>query len=396
MKVTDTHKIYQILHDKKFIDWIIEPSAELEEYWKNYIRNNPWDEETIKEARILLKGVTQNRTGLKEQEIHQLWYRIDTTLANRRKQNVFTRRWMAAASILILIGFSGWMFQHYYLKEEPVIDYSAVVRAEPASNDVTLILSDSKQETFSSKEVDIKYNESGLIVTGTGEVLSAETEKSDKTEEQLNQLVVPFGKHSSITLSDGTKLWLNSGSRAIYPVTFNKKYREIFIEGEAYLEVAKNASQPFYVKTDKINVRVLGTKFNVSAYPEDARSSVVLVEGSVEAVAGKKSFAIKPNQVFKFEKESGLSTLENANVMEYISWKDGWLLCNKEKLGDIAVKLSRYYNINIEVVDEKVKELTLSGKLDFKTQCEDVMNTIALTAPVKYEIENEVIKLRLK
>jgi ferric-dicitrate binding protein FerR (iron transport regulator) len=396
MEFTETNKIYQIIHDKKFIDWILTPTNELEEYWNNYMQQNPRDKEIIREARVLLKEIAKNRTGLKEQEIHQLWDRIDATLANRRKQNVFSRRWLAAASILIIVGLSGWLFQQYYIKEEPVIDYTAVVRAEPSSNDVTLFLSDSSHETFTSNEVDIKYDGSGVIVTGTGKVLSSEAEKNSKNEEQLNQLVVPFGKHSSITLSDGTKLWLNSGSRAIYPVTFNKKYREIFIEGEAYLEVAQNASQPFYVKTDKINVKVLGTKFNVSAYPDDAQSSVVLVEGSVEAVAGKKSFAIKPNQVFKLEKETGQTTLQNTNVLEYISWKDGWLLCNKEKLGDIAVKLSRYYNIDIEVVDEKVKQLTLSGKLDFKTQCEDVLNTIALTAPVKYEIENEVIKLRLK
>jgi cytoskeletal protein RodZ len=257
MEFTETNKIYQIIHDKKFIDWILTPTNELEEYWNNYMQQNPRDKEIIREARVLLKEIAKNRTGLKEQEIHQLWDRIDATLANRRKQNVFSRRWLAAASILIIVGLSGWLFQQYYIKEEPVIDYTAVVRAEPSSNDVTLFLSDSSHETFSSNEVDIKYDGSGVIVTGTGKVLSSEAEKNSKNEEQLNQLVVPFGKHSSITLSDGTKLWLNSGSRAIYPVTFNKKYREIFIEGEAYLEVAQNASQPFYVKTDKINVKVL-------------------------------------------------------------------------------------------------------------------------------------------
>jgi ferric-dicitrate binding protein FerR (iron transport regulator) len=120
------------------------------------------------------------------------------------------------------------------------------------------------------------------------------------------------------------------------------------------------------------------------------------VEGSVEAVAGRKNFEIKPNQVFKLEKQTGETSLHNTNVMEYISWKDGWLLCNKEPIGEIAVKLSRYYNIVIEVSDDKVKRLTLSGKLDFKNTCEDVLNTIVLTAPVKYEINDGVIKLSMK
>lgn len=395
MALTENKKIYHFLHDQKFIDWVLKPTRELEDYWNNYIQLNPAEKGDIEEARALLIGMVQKVKGLKEKEVDHLWNRIETTIRSKRKKPVLSLWWLAAASIVIVIGLTGWFFQQYILNGDPVVDYSAVAREVPVSNDVTLFLSDSTRETFTSNDVEIKYDQSGVIVTGTGKILS-DIENKSKQEEQLNQLVVPFGKHSSITLSDGTKLWLNSGSRAIYPVAFNKKYREIFIEGEAYLEVAGNASQPFYVKTEKIEVKVLGTKFNVSAYPDDTQTSVVLVEGSVEAVAGKKNFEIKPNQVFKLEKQTGETSLRNTNVMEYISWKDGWLLCNKEPIGEIAVKLSRYYNIVIEVSDDKVKQLTLSGKLDFKNTCEDVLNTIVLTAPVKYEINDGVIKLSMK
>lgn len=395
MALTENKKIYHFLHDQKFNDWVLKPTRELEDYWNNYIQLNPAEKDDIGEARALLIGMVQKVKGLKEKDVDHLWTRIETTIRSKRKKPVLSLWWIAAASIVIVIGFTGWFFQQYILNSDPVVDYSSVVREVPVSNDVTLFLSDSTRETFTSNDVEIKYDPDGVIVTGTGKILS-NVENKSKQEEQLNQLVVPFGKHSSITLSDGTKLWLNSGSRAIYPVAFNKKYREIFIEGEAYLEVAGNASQPFYVKTEKIEVKVLGTKFNVSAYPDDTQASVVLVEGSVEAVAGKKNFEIKPNQVFKLEKQTGETSLRNTNVMEYISWKDGWLLCNKEPIGEIAVKLSRYYNIAIEVSDDKVKQLTLSGKLDFKNTCEDVLNTIVLTAPVKYEINEEVIKLSMK
>ena len=151
----------------------------------------------------------------------------------------------------------------------------------------------------------------------------------------MNQLVVPFGKKSKIELADGTRLWLNSGSRAIYPVVFQKGKREIYLEGEGYLEVAHNASSPFYVVTDQMKVRVLGTKFNLSAYKEDASVSVVLVEGSVEASSESGKLILKPNQLLNYQKSTRESTISHANVLQYVSWIDGWMLCDKEKLSSI-------------------------------------------------------------
>ena len=382
-------EIYVLIQDKRFFDWVTKPSNELDNYWSDYLQKNPQLKSEIKEARTLVKAMAKKERQLTEEEIVQLWNKIEGSSATQKKKIFSISRWSVAASVFVILGLAGTAI--YFLNDKmQEVDYSSIARLEPSKDDVTLFLSDSKKETFSSADVEIKYDENGDIITDTGKILNSDiSEDNNNKKEQLNQLVVPFGKHSNIILSDGTKLWLNSGSRAIYPVSFNKKNREIFIEGEAYLEVAHNANQPFFVKTNDITVKVLGTKFNISAYPEDRLASVVLVEGSVEASSKKEDAIITPNQIFSLEKESGKVCVKKTDVMEYISWKEGWLLCNKEKIESIAAKLSRYYNVKIEILDKSVNDLTLTGKLDLKTECTDVINTISSTAPIVYQVVDD-------
>jgi ferric-dicitrate binding protein FerR (iron transport regulator) len=105
---------------------------------------------------------------------------------------------------------------------------------------------------------------------------------------------------------------------------------------------------------------------------------------------------MKPNQIMNYEKQTQRSTLEETNVLEYISWKDGWMLCNKEQIQSITTKLSRYYNIKINYSDTRLNNLTLTGKLDLKSNCEDVFKVICTTAPLKYEIKENTIYLKPK
>lgn len=385
MSLNIKREIHELLNNQHFVEWVLNPSSENDNYWKDYLFRNPQMEGDVKEARTLVKAISKKEKLLSGKDVVLLWNRIENSVSVRSPRRIYFTRWSVAAGITLLVGLVS-SFLYFSLKQVPEVDYSSIARIEP-SNDVTLFLADSTKETFSSDQVEIKYNEPGKIITGTGKVLCAEsTELSQKEEEQFNQLVVPYGKHSHIILSDGTKLWLNSGSRAIYPVAFTKKVREIYIEGEAYMEVTHNEKQPFFVKTNDLKVRVLGTKFNVSAYADDKETSVVLVEGSVEAISKEKEAVIKPNQMFAVEKNTGIAQVRRANVMEYISWKEGWLFCNRESMASIAAKISRYYDIHIELKDAAVSNLTLSGKLDLKPDYKDVFKSIASTAPILYEI----------
>lgn len=388
--------IFALLSNQRFLKWVSHPTKELDHYWNRYILMHPDEKPYIDEARIILKGILRERTTLTKVEVESLMVRIQRSIRPGRTVMIRRRKWVAAAGIMLIIGI-GSMFAYIQLNNREVpFDYASITPAIPGNHDVTLILSDNSTETLSYKDVDLQYDESGGVITGSGKVLEQARPMQEDEKEQFNQIIVPRGRRSSIILADGTRLWLNSGSRAIYPVTFSKKTREIYIEGEAYLEVARDVRRPFHVKTKQMDVRVLGTKFNISHYPEDNISSVVLVEGSVQATTGTKTVLMSPNQIFSHVNQTGEITLKSADVMEYISWKDGWLLCRKENLGSIISKISRYYNIHIEVEDESLKDITISGKLDLKTDFTEIFNVIAATAPVDYEINNGSIRFSLK
>lgn len=267
---------------------------------------------------------------------------------------------------------------------------------EPEGNEVKLILSDNSEKRFATKDPSIRYNQNGEIQVDSVTFNNETSSPNKPDKEAFNQLLVPKGKRSSLTFSDGTRLYLNSGSQVIYPVTFNKKSREIYISGEAYLDVAHDAGWPFIVKTDHLDVKVLGTEFNIKSYPDETNSTIVLVKGSVQAIVKSQKIVMKESELFTLDNATEKSSLGKANVLEYVSWKDGWMYCTNERIDNIARKLSRYYDVNIQFNDDKVKDMTLTGKLDLKTECREVFDVISFIAPVDYKIIDGNIILSAK
>jgi len=396
MRHSNENNKIEFIHNPDFVEWVLRPSIESDDYWKTYITDNPSTIKEIEHARFLIKGLVRQQKSLTDADVSTLWNKIEQTESFRKRRFINLTKWSIAASILIIVGISGWLTVKNNPSKIKGIDYHSIDVIPTSGNDIKLILSDQSEKTFTTKEVDLKYNQDGQLETKAGKQVQTEDLSKNAEVEQMNQLVVPQGKRSSIELADGSKLWLNSGSRAIYPVAFNKKTREIFIEGEGYLEVAHDASRPFYVVTDRVKVKVLGTKFDISAYKDDNHVSVVLVEGSIQASTEKESVVMVPNQKLNYEISTQKSTLEKTNILEYISWKDGWMLCNKEQIQSITTKLSRYYDIKISYSDLRLNTMTLTGKLDLKSNCEEVLKVICATAPLKYEIIDNTIFLKMK
>ncbi|NEW83909.1 MAG: FecR family protein [Mariniphaga sp.] len=397
MNPIDEINNFEFIHNPDFAEWVLRPSAESDRYWKTYISENPSKKTEIENARFLINKLLPSERSLSNDEISLLWNRIENTGIAQKRKFFNLKRWAIAASVAIILGFSGWMTLRLNTKNINQIDYKSIVVAiTNPGNDIKLILSDNTEKTFTTKEVDLKYDRQGKLETKSGDQVQSEALSQNPEVEQMNQLVVPRGKRSMVELADGTKLWLNSGSRAIFPVVFNKKTREIYIEGEGYLEVAHDVSKPFYVVTDQIRLKVLGTKFDISAYKDDDHASVVLVQGSVQATIGSEKLMMKPDELLNYTKLTQKTTLEKTNILEYVSWKDGWMQCNKEQVQSIITKLSRYYDVKISYTDLRLNSLTLTGKLDLKSNCEDVFKVICATAPLKYEIIDNTIYLTMK
>lgn len=385
-----------LIHNPEFIEWVIKPTKESDLRWNHFISANPARKNEIREAISVIKRITPGEKEPSEEAIARLWKRIEKDTIGSEKTSFRFSGWVSAASLLLLLGVTGLIYYQLDKTPELTVDYQSIAKVDTPDSEVKLIFADKSEEVLHSNNLDIKYDSKGEIIVNSGKRLLQNVEEQKSGEERLNQLVVPRGKRTCLTLSDGTKLWLNSGSRAIFPVLFGKEKREIFIEGEAYLEVTHDVTKPFFVVTSNFQVKVLGTKFNVSAYPDDPSSSVVLVEGSVQAKIDSKKIMMKPNQLMTYEKKAGTAELNEADVLPYISWKDGWLYCDKETLETIATKLSRYYNVKIEFRDTEARKLTLTGKLDLKTECSGIFSAISSTAPISIEVQNDIILISSK
>ena len=262
-----------------------------------------------------------------------------------------------------------------------------------------VILSDQTVFNVADKDTKIEYDDDGNVIINEDEVVKNVKSFTSGSENKIamNQIVVPRGKRANISFSDGTKIWLNSGSHVIYPVEFQSQKREIYIEGEVYLEVKSDDIRPFIVKTKDLDIRVLGTSFNINFYPDEECASVVLVEGALEIKDQKNKHILSPKELYNYNVISKSSEIrDDINIYEYIGWKDGWILCNSEKLFSVFEKLERYYDIKISVADEEARVYKISGKLHLKDEIKDVIEVIATTAPIKYEVENDMITIYSK
>jgi transmembrane sensor len=166
----------------------------------------------------------------------------------------------------------------------------------------------------------------------------------------------------------------------------------VMLIGEAYFDVAKNPEKPFIVRASDIHVQVLGTRFDISAYPEDKMIQTVLEEGKVTLKYSGKgilnreySVDMVPNQKIEFNKSTGESKSQMVDVSKYISWKEGMLEFEKADLIRALKQVERYYDVKIRLADPMIGLYKLSGKLDLKDEPEEVLNVIKLTVPIDWQ-----------
>ncbi len=222
-------------------------------------------------------------------------------------------------------------------------------------------------------------------------------------ESKMNEVVIPFGKKSQLTLEDGTKVWLNAGSRMAFPTKFTGKKREIFLEGEGYFEVTHNQKVPFYVNTGEIAIKVLGTRFNVSAYASDKLIETVLIEGKVaiserSALAFIKSESIlMPNQKASYDRNDRSVVIKDEPDVDYaIAWTEGWFKFNRQSINDVLNKLQRYYNVQFIYNPGFPAEDLITGKLYLKDSMDQVMQTLEVVANIQYRIDGNKIYIEKK
>lgn len=271
-------------------------------------------------------------------------------------------------------------------------------------NQIILTLDDGTIQVLSDENNGILTDKKGNIISRQeGNSLSYQNTQNlnSKTLEGdpiYNKIEVPNGKVFELTLSDGTHVWLNAGTKFKYPQKFSgsQNQRMVELEGEAFFDVTKNKNQPFIVQTSNINVKVLGTKFNVSAYKEDNEINTVLVEGSVNVFDPKiktNSRIMVPNELAAFDKNNNNINVKKVSVENYTSWIENRLVFINEPFKDIIKKIERSYGVEIINEYAALDEFHFYGEFDIEN-IEDVLNAFKLSIEFNYEINNKTITIK--
>jgi len=219
--------------------------------------------------------------------------------------------------------------------------------------------------------------------------------ENSKLSSIYNTIIVPYGERSQISLYDGTKVWLNSGTKLRYPVVFGRNTREVFIEGEAYFDVAKDTKHPFVVTAGQLKVLVLGTRFNICAYPEDKEFSATLDEGSVNAFNTTNGKGVKLNPGEQVILNCETNGLKNQSVQTelYTSWKENLLKFEDAPFDEVIKKMERWYDVKI-TVDQAIntrERFTMTIKTE---SLREMLQLVSRTTKMNYEIKENIVLLK--
>lgn len=380
--------------DKKNIEEIFSDDILSERLLEGDSFEKELSDSDLRFSRELFHAITSDRESFDNADKDFLGARITESIEKSKKRNLFA--WIgSAASLLVIVGLSFYFISN---SRSDIVGYAASMVSGRTSELTQIILPKGKIIKVETPESKIEYSKNGNSLTiDSGDEISQPLEG----DEAYNTIVVPYGKRSQVTLADNSTIWLNSGSKLVYPVRFAKDKREVYLEGEALFEVAHNSGQPFYVVTKGLEVKVLGTVFDLSAYAEDSAINTVLERGLVEVIYNKGIFGsshtrLIPGKMASYNLNNKEIFLHDVNTKDFTSWKDGYLSLEKQSLESIARRLSRYYNVSIEFENEELAKDTFSGYLDLRNSAMQVLGMISEMMDIEIISSGKAIKIRKK
>ena len=357
-------------------------------------RLDSWRNESGKRERVFL-----DLQRISTEELEKRYDKVDVDLKwesfkkrqQQRKRNI--RMGVAvAASICLLITSGLWLWLGT-LGEERV-----VLAEQGRQNNVCLVLSTGEMVDISNVgQEEVKLDKGTKLYEGN-RLEYVRPDSLHKKELEFNQLIIPKGTFYHLVLSDGTKVWLNADSKIKYPVSFGQDKREVSLRGEGYFEVAKDSTRPFIVSTDKMDVRVLGTTFDVNTYEDEGKSFVVLVEGLVEVSAGKgESRIITPGYMAEVNMHDVQAKIQisKCDSEHYIAWKNGNFSFRNASLTEILKRVSRYYDVTV-IREQVFEEEYYTGDVSSDVSLESLLAVIESSTSVSFKVERKIVYVHKK
>lgn len=275
----------------------------------------------------------------------------------RRHLQVTILKYAAVIAVVLTTGFVTWQWQQQKERgTSPMIAVTTTLR----TNVPVLTLDNGEQVCITPQNVKELHASRNMNVQLIDSARLTYIPKMDSSirEVRYNTLTVPRGCEFDLTLADGSRVWLNAGSSLKYPEVFVGNKREVYLSGEAYFEVKHNGKASFIVNTDKMNVRVLGTSFNIKVYGDDPTIVTTLVTGKIAQTYPEinKEITLTPSRQSVFDRSSGKLETREVETREALAWKNGRIVANNERLEDIFRQLSRWYDFEVVYTQPSLKD----------------------------------------
>lgn len=337
-----------------------------------------------------------------KEKLEQLWCVISGKLNTGRRRYLRVYRYVAAAVAVMVVVASGLLLR---TKEQPqplLSENSKNNSMWPAQGMVTLELNDGQivpleRDTTIFERGNLSIKNDFTRMLDYSSLPDTCREGNETLVPVYNTVRTPVGGGYRVILTDGTTVWMNSCSSLKYPVPFTGEFREVELKGEAFFEVTKNG-KPFIVKTDRLQVNVLGTSFNVSDYEEDMTVSTTLITGCVTVTAqdSVKVYKIQPGTTFVYDVEQKRVELESGNEDLYVSWKEGRFRFENMRLEDIMLKVKRWYECEVEYADASLKDMRFSGAAEKNRPAEYLLDMIETITKVRFRVDGKKIQVMYK
>ena len=313
------------------------------------------------------------------------------TLRRKLKTRYSIRMWYSVAAIGVLMLSVGGAFLWNRVDQSDQL--AQEVSIQPGKTQAVLVLSSGEKVNMGAEACELEERDGTALQVSENGQIAYHSGKDDKVvegkgEDVMNRLLVPRGGEFSLTLADGTCVWLNAETELLYPVRFNGKQRVVQLKGEAYFKVAKNQDMPFLVQVGDVTVKVYGTEFNMNTYDG---VETVLVTGTVSMNQGGREVMLKPNQKGVFDPSKGEILVENVNVLPYVAWKNGDFIFQNESLGSIMDKLSRWYGLEVFYQNSELCNVRLSGNLKRYKDVKELFHSFEKISDTHFKVQGNTV-----
>ena len=326
-------------------------------------------------------------------DTERAWNKVSIGLVAQQKNRIVPLFFRYAAAILIpmLMGITA----YWYLNEKPQKIAQPLAEIVPGTRNAVLVMANGKNVNLvNDTTINLVENDGTIIKNSNKELSYADQLPKETKQTLLNTLLVPKGGEYTLILSDGSHVFVNSMSKLVFPVSFIGDKREITLEGEAYFEVAKDKSKPFIVTIKGLQVEVLGTSFNIKAYPNDTQSFTTLIEGKVKLKSGSQSSNVsflEPDQQAVYDPSVEGIVIQKVDAKRFMQWTTGKYAFTNLPLDEIMKTLSRWYDFNYQYNDESLKKIRFEGGLNKYESIDPILDIIQKTGKVKVSVKGKEV-----